>query len=52
VLTWNLPISALNLITEEFITCREFPERFVIYNPDFPNPTWEESAGYIWALQD
>lgn len=24
VLTWNLPISALNLITEEFITCREF----------------------------
>lgn len=24
VLTWNLPISALNLITEEFITCKEF----------------------------
>lgn len=24
VLTWNLPISALNLITEEFITCRAF----------------------------
>ena len=46
MLTWNLPISALNLITKEFITCREFPERLVIHNPDFPNPM-RGMAGYI-----
>lgn len=39
VLTWNLPISALNLSSEEFITCKGIRRKIsVIHSPNFPVP--------------
>lgn len=40
-LTWNLPISALNLISVEFITCRGVPRKICYSHPSFPPSPWE-----------